>query len=229
MLPGTNVRRDGGSWTLLTAHGHVLVEIARNPRARIRDIAAVAGIAERTAHGIIADLEAAGYLTRARSGRRTVYTVHPDRPFRHPAQKGHRVGPFLTLLASPGGTAAPGGRAGRDPQLAEVPQEMPDSLRQPVQPRHRDAALASNAGRANPGLPPLPAPSGGTLSASSGRSCACLAVRRSLSLPWQGLAADGCEDLSGVVAGQPSAGEEHIGRGDLVRVGGPPHRYLLAE
>jgi hypothetical protein len=61
MLPGTNVRRDGGSWTLLTAHGHVLVEIARNPRARIRDIAAVAGIAERTAHGIIADLEAAGY------------------------------------------------------------------------------------------------------------------------------------------------------------------------
>jgi hypothetical protein len=28
----------GGSWTLLTGHGHVLVEIARNPDARIRDI-----------------------------------------------------------------------------------------------------------------------------------------------------------------------------------------------
>ncbi|HEY3648314.1 MAG TPA: hypothetical protein VGL33_10115 [Streptosporangiaceae bacterium] len=24
----------GGSWTLLTGHGHVLVEIARNPEAR---------------------------------------------------------------------------------------------------------------------------------------------------------------------------------------------------
>lgn len=37
----------GGSWTLLTGHGHVLVEIARNAQARIRDIAAAAGIAER--------------------------------------------------------------------------------------------------------------------------------------------------------------------------------------
>ena len=33
----------GGSWTLLTGHGHVLVEIARNPGARIRDISAVVG------------------------------------------------------------------------------------------------------------------------------------------------------------------------------------------
>jgi MarR family protein len=104
---------DGGNWTLLTGHGHVLVEIARSPRARIRDIAAAAGITERTAQAIIADLEAAGYLTRARSGRRTVYTVYPDRPFRHAAQKGHRVGPVLTLLASPGGAAAPGAERDR--------------------------------------------------------------------------------------------------------------------
>jgi hypothetical protein len=39
--------RGGGNWTLLTGHGHVLAEIARNARARIRDIAAAAGIAER--------------------------------------------------------------------------------------------------------------------------------------------------------------------------------------
>jgi hypothetical protein len=37
-----------GSWTLLTGHGHVLVEIARSPTARIRDIAAVVGLTERT-------------------------------------------------------------------------------------------------------------------------------------------------------------------------------------
>jgi hypothetical protein len=29
----------GGTWTFLTGHGHVLVEIARDPGARIRDIA----------------------------------------------------------------------------------------------------------------------------------------------------------------------------------------------
>jgi hypothetical protein len=92
----------GGSWTLLTGHGHVLVEIARNPRARIRDISAVAGITERTVQAIVADLEAAGYITRSRTGRRTQYTVNPDSLFRHPAQDGHRVGPFLTLLAAAG-------------------------------------------------------------------------------------------------------------------------------
>ncbi len=90
----------GGSWTLLTGHGHVLVEIARNPGARIRDISAVVGLTERTVQAIVADLEAAGYLTRTRAGRRTRYTVNHDCLFRHPAQEGHRVGPFLTLLAA---------------------------------------------------------------------------------------------------------------------------------
>jgi DNA-binding IclR family transcriptional regulator len=96
------------SWTLLTGHGHVLVEIARNPKARIRDISAAAGITERTAQAIVADLEAAGYITRTRIGRRTRYTVNPDSLFRHSAQEGHRVGPFLDLLASGDDDTAPG-------------------------------------------------------------------------------------------------------------------------
>jgi MarR family len=89
-----------GSWTLLTGHGHVLVEIARNPKARIRDISSVVGLTDRTVQAIVADLEAAGYLTRTRTGRRTVYTVNPDSLFRHPAQEGLRVGPLLDLLAA---------------------------------------------------------------------------------------------------------------------------------
>jgi MarR family len=99
----------GGSWTLLTGHGHVLVEIARNPQARVRDIAAAAGITERTAAAIVADLEVAGYITRTRTGRRTRYRVNPDSSFRHPAQEGLRVGPFLAVLATArNGTTAPG-------------------------------------------------------------------------------------------------------------------------
>jgi hypothetical protein len=88
----------GGSWTLLTGHGHVLVEIARNPDARIRDISPIVGLTERTVQAIVADLEAAGYLTRARTGRRTRYTVNHDSQFRHSAQQGLRVGPLLALL-----------------------------------------------------------------------------------------------------------------------------------
>ena len=100
-----------GSWTLLTGHGHVLVEIARNPGARIRDISAAAGITERTVQAIVADLEAASYLTRTRNGRRTRYTVNPDSPFRHPAQEGLRVGPLLAVLAAsePGPATGPRG------------------------------------------------------------------------------------------------------------------------
>ena len=101
-----------GSWTLLTGHGHVLVEIARNPGARIRDISAAAGITERTVQAIVADLEAAGYLTRTRTGRRTRYTVNPDSSFRHSAQEGLRVGPFLAVLAASGDAAEPGPAAG---------------------------------------------------------------------------------------------------------------------
>jgi DNA-binding IclR family transcriptional regulator len=91
---------NGGSWTLLTGHGHVLVEIARNPHARMRDISAAVRLTERTVQGIVADLEAAGYLTRDRVGRRNQYVINPDCLFRHSAQEGLRVGPFLELLAA---------------------------------------------------------------------------------------------------------------------------------
>jgi hypothetical protein len=90
----------GGRWTLLTGHGRVLVEIARNPDARIRDLSAAAELTERTVQAIVADLEAAGYITRTRAGRRTRYTVNHDSQFRHPAQEGLRIGPLLALLAA---------------------------------------------------------------------------------------------------------------------------------
>ena len=89
-----------GTWTLLTGHGHVLVEIARNPEARIRDISVAVALTERTVQAIVADLEAAGYITRHRAGRRTRYTVNRDSQFRHPAQEGLLVGPFLAMLAA---------------------------------------------------------------------------------------------------------------------------------
>ena len=97
----------GNAWTLLTGHGHVLVEIARNPDARIRDISPVVGLTDRSVQAIVADLEAAGYLTRTRTGRRVLYTVNRDSLFRHSAQDGHRIGPFLDLLAAAGTESTP--------------------------------------------------------------------------------------------------------------------------
>ncbi|MEV5750628.1 helix-turn-helix domain-containing protein [Actinoallomurus sp. NPDC052308] len=85
-------------WTFLTNHARVLLEIARNPQARLRDMAAIAGITERAAQTIVTDLEAAGYLTRTRVGRRNHYTVDPSRRFRHPAEADHRIEGLLSLF-----------------------------------------------------------------------------------------------------------------------------------
>ncbi len=104
----TDPGQSRSTWTLLTGHGHVLVEIARHPEARIRDISPVVGLTERSVQAIVADLEAEGYLTRTRTGRRVVYNVNRDSLFRHSAQEGHRIGSLLDLLAADGTEATPG-------------------------------------------------------------------------------------------------------------------------
>lgn len=126
----------GGSWTLLTGHGRVLAEIASNPGARVRDISAVVGLTERTVQAIVADLDEAGYITRTRTGRRTIYAVRPDSPFRHTAQDGLRIGPFLAALTrpvneetepgtGPGAAAAARGPARRDGAAPATPASQP--------------------------------------------------------------------------------------------------------
>ena len=104
----TDPDQSRSAWTLLTGHGHVLVEIARNPEAHIRDISPVVGLTERSVQAIVADLEAEGYLTRTRTGRRVVYSVNRESLFRHSAQDGHRVGPLLDMLADTETKATPG-------------------------------------------------------------------------------------------------------------------------
>lgn len=84
---------------LLTVHGQVLIAIADNPRALLRELAEATGITERTVQAAIADLDTAGYLTRERTGRRNRYTINPDAPLRHAGSGVRQVGPVLELLA----------------------------------------------------------------------------------------------------------------------------------
>ncbi|WP_430791845.1 helix-turn-helix transcriptional regulator [Actinoplanes sp. G11-F43] len=88
-------------WTFLTNHAHVLLAISRDPTVRLRDVAEAVGITERATQAIVADLEAAGYLSHERVGRRNHYTVHPDGRFRHPAEAGRRIGDLLALFHAP--------------------------------------------------------------------------------------------------------------------------------
>ncbi|GAA2709963.1 helix-turn-helix transcriptional regulator [Micromonospora olivasterospora] len=86
------------NWTFLTNHAHVLLAIARNPTARLRDVADEVGVTERAAQAIVADLEAGGYLHRTRVGRRNEYTVNPSGHFRHPAESYRQIGDLLALF-----------------------------------------------------------------------------------------------------------------------------------
>ena len=91
-------RKSDHQWRFVTNHAHVLECIATDPTARLRDIAAIVGITERTASQIVSDLEQAGYLTKTREGRRNTYEVHGDLPLRHPRHRHHTVGELIRFL-----------------------------------------------------------------------------------------------------------------------------------
>jgi len=86
------------TWTFLSNHGHVLLAVADDPDARIRDIAERVGITERAAQLIIGDLVSAGYVTRTRVGRRNSYRLAEQQPFRHPAESGRLVDDLVAIF-----------------------------------------------------------------------------------------------------------------------------------
>lgn len=88
-----------GEWTFLTNHAHILIHLHSDPDARVRDLATAIGITERSVMSILADLEAGGYVTREKVGRRNSYRVNSRLKFRHPAESGHRIGELLEIFA----------------------------------------------------------------------------------------------------------------------------------
>ena len=68
------------TWTFITNHAHVLLAVAQDPELRVAEIAAAAGITERSAYRILSDLAQAGYLRRTRVGRHNRYELARDLP-----------------------------------------------------------------------------------------------------------------------------------------------------
>ena len=86
-------------WSFLTNHARVLLCIARDPGARLRDIAASLGITERSAYGIVNDLAEAGYVVKQKDGRRNRYQVQAHLPLPESTGRERTVGEVLALLA----------------------------------------------------------------------------------------------------------------------------------
>ncbi|QVT79371.1 hypothetical protein ENKNEFLB_01752 [Nocardioides aquaticus] len=85
-------------WTFLSNHGHVLVSLARDPDARMRDVADAVGITERAVQQIVRELVDEGYLRKEKVGRRNRYAVAQDARFRHDLESAVTLGAFLDLV-----------------------------------------------------------------------------------------------------------------------------------
>ena len=88
-------------WSFLTNHARALLCIAHDPGARLRDIAAMVGVTERSAHDIVTDLVDAGYVVKEKAGRRNRYRIQKDLPLRDPISRHRTIGEMLDLLVGP--------------------------------------------------------------------------------------------------------------------------------
>ena len=88
------------SWSFLTNHARVLLAIAGDPDARLRDLAEVLGVTERTVFGIVNDLVAAGYVVKERAGRRNRYHIQEHVPLRTDIGRERTIGEVLDLLVA---------------------------------------------------------------------------------------------------------------------------------
>lgn len=96
-----------GRWSFLTNHARTLLCIAHDPGVRLRDIATMVGITERSAHDIVSDLVEAGYVDKGKDGRRNRYRIQEHLPMRDPISQEPTIGEMLDLLVGVDGTRKP--------------------------------------------------------------------------------------------------------------------------
>ena len=95
MLPGNYVM---SNWTLFSNHGHVLFCLARDPEARLRDVAADVGITERAVQKIVRDLQDGGMISITKSGRRNCYRIHKKQALRHELEAGCKLRDLIKVI-----------------------------------------------------------------------------------------------------------------------------------
>jgi hypothetical protein len=86
------------NWTLFSNHGHVLVCLARDSEARLRDVAASVGITERAVQKIVRDLQDGGMVSVTKNGRRNSYRIHKKQTLRHDLEANCTLGNLVKLV-----------------------------------------------------------------------------------------------------------------------------------
>lgn len=86
------------SWTFFSNHSHVLFSLAEQPELTLREVAEQVGVTERYVQRIVADLEAAGFITRHRDGARNRYEIEIELPLRHPVEAHRTIGDLIRFV-----------------------------------------------------------------------------------------------------------------------------------
>lgn len=90
-------RRVSGGLSL-GSHFHVLICLRRDPDLRIRDLSERIGLTERAVQSTLDELQALGFLSRVREGRRNHYMLHLEAPLGHPLESHLHVGDLIDFL-----------------------------------------------------------------------------------------------------------------------------------
>jgi hypothetical protein len=152
--------RSMGDWTFFSNYGHVLVCLARNHDARLRDVAEQVGVTERAVQKIVRDLQVGGFLTVSKQGRCNRYRINKRKALRHELEGHCTVGKLLALVARParpgqpaepedaGDAAYAGAERAASPAAAPaIPGDLPVPAEAAARP---EPAPAEKAGKKKP-------------------------------------------------------------------------------
>jgi hypothetical protein len=131
------------TWNIFSNHGHVLLYLAREPDARLRDVAANVGITERAVQKIVRDMQDAGVVDIIKQGRRNSYQIDHAAALRHELEAHCTVGQLVNLLVERPAAPAPAAVVAVKPAPAPAPEPAPKPVPIPAaKPAEAPAAAA---------------------------------------------------------------------------------------
>jgi len=113
------------NWTLFSNHGHVLVCLARDSDARLRDVAADVGITERAVQKIVRDLQESGMVSVTKQGRRNRYRIHRKTKLRHDLEARCTVGGMMKFVNKVAETKMGGAVRSIEPKPVQIQVSAP--------------------------------------------------------------------------------------------------------
>lgn len=87
------------SWTFLSNHGHVVVQLSQNPELKVSELAQNIGVTERHVRSVLLDLRDAGYLEVVRVGRQNRYKLKTNLPLRHDAESNKSLRDLVAIFS----------------------------------------------------------------------------------------------------------------------------------